>query len=83
MKLWYKPPFYTASHIASGVLSYYYPFLFPIVILYHVVQYGMNIRFFILEKAIRQGNSLSHTLLKLTEILIGLLTAAAIHLWRH
>ena len=83
MKLWYKPPFYTASHIASGVLSYYFPVIFPIVIIYHVLQYFLDIRFFILEKAIRHGNSLSHTILKLAETLLGLLIASAIHLWRH
>jgi hypothetical protein len=82
MKLWYKPPFYTASHIASGVLSYYFPIVFPFVVMYHAVQYILNIRFFILEKAIRHGNSLSHTILKLAETLLGLLIASAIYLWR-
>jgi hypothetical protein len=83
MKLWYKPPFYTASHIASGVLSYYFPIIFPLIVIYHGIQYVMNIRFFILEKAIRPGNSLSHTILKLAETLLGLLVASAIYLWRH
>ncbi len=81
MEIWYKPPIYTASHIALGVISFYIPVFLPFAIGYHILQYALNVRFFIREKEIRQGNSISHTSLKLVEVLLGLLIAYAFYTW--
>jgi hypothetical protein len=81
MEIWYKPPLYTVSHIASGVLSFFIPVIFPFILVYHFLQYFLNIRFFIREKEIRQGNSIAHTGLKIVEVILGLLIAYAIYTW--
>lgn len=82
MDIWYKSPVYTASHIAFGVFCFYSPILFPVILAYHFIQYWMDIRFFMIEKEIRKGNSIPHTVVKLGEVLLGLLIAYAIYTWR-
>jgi len=81
MEIWYKPPLYTVSHIASGVLSFFIPVVFPFIAAYHLIQYWLDVRFFMREKEIRQGNSIAHTGLKFFEVLLGLLIAYAIYTW--
>jgi hypothetical protein len=82
MEIWYKPPIYTLTHIAMGIVSFFKPIVLPFVIAYHLVQYWFNVRFFALEKKIYNGNSIAHTGLKLSEVLLGLLIAYAIYTWR-
>ncbi len=83
METWYKPPLYTASHIGFGVLSFFIPAFIPIFLIYQFVQYWFNVRFFMKEKEIREGNSIAHTGIKFAEFSLGLLIGYAIYTWKH
>ncbi len=83
METWHKPPLYTASHIGFGVLSFFMPVLIPIFIVYQLIQYFYNVRFFIRERQIRDKNSIAHTSVKFAEFILGLLIGYAIYTWKH
>ena len=77
-----KIPFiYSLSHYLLGFLSFRFKFLIVIFIIYQLIQYVFNIRFFLLNKkcitnlknCVKKGNSLLHTLRKFGEFLIGYL----------
>ena len=76
MKIWYKPPIYAFIHVLSGVAGYFYPAILVTVFAYHVLQYYLDVRFFAFDREIREGNSLEHTMLKLTEVSIGYILAS-------
>ena len=71
MKVWTRPSIYLISHILLGFLSYFYPEVLYATIGYQFLQYFFNVRFFLFEGIFRQGNSLEHTSVKLTEVAIG------------
>jgi hypothetical protein len=73
MRIWYKDPIYVVIHVLSGSLAYFLPAIIPFLLLYHVIQFIHNVRFFGLQGEIREGNSFEHTLVKLLEILAGYL----------
>ena len=73
MKIWRKPPIYTVIHIATGMIGYFFPLLLVAALMYHVVQYILDVRFFAFEGTYEDGNSLEHTALKLLEIGAGYL----------
>lgn len=73
--MWYKPGIYIAIHILSGSISYYYPSFLILIVLYHLLQYSLNVRFFIFDWKIEKENSIEHTVVKLLEVLLGYLLA--------
>ena len=73
MELYEKPWYYTAFHIVLGYFAVDYQFLLWGMILYQFGQLFFNVRVFAVEGVIRQGNSLLHTLLKLSEFGLGYL----------
>lgn len=68
-----KPFHYTLSHVLIGFTATYYPWIGVVSILYQVIQLVLNVRFFPAEWTIKQGNSIQHTLVKLSEITLGYL----------
>lgn len=78
MKLWYKPPIYIVIHTLSGFIGYFFPILLLIVVLYHLLQYFLDLRLFFFDLNYKPGNSLEHTSLKLFEVLIGYLLAVMV-----
>jgi hypothetical protein len=73
MRIWYKDPIYVLIHVLSGVVAFYVPVIIPLLLLYHLLQYLHDVRFFGFQGEIREGNSFEHTLVKLLEILAGYL----------
>lgn len=71
MRIWPKDPLYVLIHVLSGVIVYFIPAIIIPILIYHGLQYFMNVRFFIFQGEIRPGNSLEHTLVKLLEVLAG------------
>ena len=74
-----RHPIYLVSHLIFGFLSYYYTVLVYYIVVYQFIQYIFNVRFFIFEMKIKSGNSLEHTLIKLSEYVAGYLFAAILH----
>ena len=66
-------------HILSGVVAYFYPLLILPIVAYHVLQYGMGVRFFGFQGEIRPGNSVEHTGVKLLEVFAGYLAAKLVY----
>ena len=75
MKVWQKHPIYGLLHVLFGVGAYFSPAFLAIILTYQLLQYCLGVRFFAFEQEIRQGNSLEHTMLKLSEIAIGYILA--------
>jgi hypothetical protein len=71
MKIWEKPPIYTLIHVVTGVVGYFFPWVLVASVLYHFLQYALDVRFFALEGTYEEGNSLEHTAVKLAEIGVG------------
>lgn len=71
MKIWSKPPIYTAIHVATGIIGYFFPILLVASVVYHFLQYVLDVRFFAFSGTYEEGNSLEHTFLKLAEIAVG------------
>jgi len=78
MKVWSRPLIYTILHILSGFIAYLYPKLLILIILYHLLQLYLGVRFFLFELTYREGNSIKHTAIKLLEVIGGLLAAFVI-----
>lgn len=66
-----KPLIYTISHVFLGLIAVWYPLLGLLFIAYQLLQYILNIRFFLFSMEIKEGNSAYHTMKKLGEIAIG------------
>ncbi len=71
MTLYFKPWYYTFSHILTGFVAVWFPIIGLFAVIYQLQQYVLNIRVFIVEREILEGNSLQHTFLKLSEMAIG------------
>lgn len=69
--IYQKPFHYTLSHVIIGFLASYYTWVGVFALLYQITQLILNVRFFPAEWKIEQGNSIEHTLLKLSEMSIG------------
>lgn len=83
METWYKPPIYIATHIGLGIVSFFVPVLIAIFAVYQLIQYFLDVRFFIREREIRDKNSILHTATKFAEFGVGLLIGYAIYTWKH
>ena len=66
-----RHPIYLFIHIALGVIGYYYPEVLYSAIGYQIAQYLFDVRFFLFEATILQGNSINHTIWKIGEIGLG------------
>ena len=62
---------YTLSHILLGFIAVWYPTLGLLFIAYQLLQYFLQIRFFLFSLEIKEGNSLYHTIRKISEIAVG------------
>ena len=71
MVYFYKPWYYTASHVLSGFVAAWYPIVGVLAVLYQLIQLVFNVRFFAVEGKILHGNSIQHTFKKLVEIAVG------------
>jgi hypothetical protein len=69
--VWYKPPAYIWIHVFTGIASSWIPLMLFAVVGYHLGQYLVNVRIFALEFEISEGNSVLHTLIKLSEVALG------------
>ena len=70
---------HSLCHISIGMLSCKFPFLWYIIILpYQLLQYILDCRFFINKWKILKKNSIYHTIYKLSEYLLGMLTSFCI-----
>jgi len=78
-----KPFHYTLSHVITGFLAAYYPWVGVLAILYQVIQLVLNVRFFPAEWEIKQGNSVEHTLMKLGELGVGYIIGVLLRRTRH
>jgi len=56
-------------------MGYFYPQVLYVTLGYQFVQYATNTRFFLFEGAIKSGNSLNHTAIKLAEVGLGYILA--------
>ena len=70
-----RPPIYFVAHLILGFIGYYYPVVLYSTIGYQVFQYAFNFRFFLFEGAIKSGNTIEHTAMKLGEVGIGYVLA--------
>ena len=76
MPLYYeKPIYYTIIHILIGVIAYYYTAIGVIYLMYQFLQLYLDKRFFLFEWKVENGNTLVHTLIKIAEFLVGILSA--------
>lgn len=71
MKIWSRPPIYTLIHVATGIVGYFFPSILVASVLYHFLQYFLDVRFFVFAGTYEDGNSLEHTTLKLGEMMVG------------
>jgi len=70
-----KPTYYTVIHMLIGVFTYYYTIIGIIYVIYQFTQLYLDKRFFLFEWKIENGNTLFHTLIKIAEFLVGILSA--------
>jgi hypothetical protein len=61
------------SHVLTGFLAVWFPVLIPFALAYQLGQLMFDVRVFPVEMTIRPGNSVHHTLVKLSEMSIGYL----------
>jgi hypothetical protein len=71
MGLYERPHYYMLIHIVTGLLGAWYPIILIIGLMYQFIQYILNLRVFIFDWKVKEGNSLEHTGLKILEIMIG------------
>ena len=70
-----RHPIYLVSHVILGFIGYFYPLVLYATLGYQFVQYILDIRFFLFESAIKSGNSMEHTAIKLGEVGAGYVIA--------
>ena len=76
----YKKPFYYCLiHVVAGIIAFYYPIFGVVFLLYQLSQYFLNVRYFMFEWKIKDGNSLAHTSVKIGEFCVGLLIGYVVH----
>ena len=62
---------YVFIHILLGIISYNYPYIWVIFIIYQLSQLVFNKRVFLFERTIKDGNSIYHTLSKIFQFIFG------------
>ena len=77
------PALYAVSHVALGALSFWWPLIIAVFMLYQILQYILGVRFFLLNsecagngECIASGNSWPHTMNKIVQFALGWCIAA-------
>ena len=65
------PPLYFIIHVVTGMISYFYPIIIILSLMYQFLQLALNGRFFLFEWKFRTGNSLAYTLYKISQYVFG------------
>lgn len=78
MVTYYKPWYYTASHYSLGFLAVWFPIIGILAIMYQLGQLIFNVRVFPVEGKILGGNSIHHTAVKVSEIVVGYLVGTGV-----
>lgn len=73
--MFHRHPIYFLTHLILGFIGYFYPEVLYSTIGYQLAQYIFNVRLFIFEMSVKQGNSVEHTAIKLAEVAGGYLIA--------
>ncbi len=71
MTSYYKPWYYTLSHILIGFFGASYPVILILALVYQLGQLIFDVRIFPVERKIEKGNSIEHTAIKLSEMGFG------------
>jgi len=69
--MYQTPPLYMAIHVVGGAISYFYPILIGLFVVYQLLQLVLGVRFFVFTMEIRRGNSILYTLYKLAQFFVG------------
>lgn len=76
--------FHSLTHIFLGMLTCKFPFLWYLLIIpYQLTQYMFNCRVFLNKMIILKNNSIHHTLYKLLEHTLGMITSFFILILKH
>lgn len=70
---YHKPWYYILIHVIIGFVAAWYPILIVLAVAYQLGQLMCNVRVFLIEGTIEEGNSIYHTSKKLSEYTIGYL----------
>jgi hypothetical protein len=65
------PPLYFIIHILLGMISYFYPIIILLFLVYQFTQLALNGRFFLFEWEFKPGNSFAYTLYKIAQYTVG------------
>lgn len=79
------PPAYVLSHLFLGAAAVAYPVVVPCFLMYQMAQYALNIRIFMFEACVVEGNSLWHTFCKVGHFTLGCMlgqTSLILNSWR-
>lgn len=68
---YYKPWYYGLSHVIIGGIAVWYPIIGILALTYQLGQLFFNVRVFPIERIIKHGNSVEHTLIKIAEMSLG------------
>jgi len=71
MILYKKPWYYVLFHMLFGFSAVWFPTIGILALLWQLGQYITKVRIFAVEMKIEKGNSVEHTLIKLSEIIAG------------
>lgn len=65
------PPLYFIIHILLGMMSYFYPVIILLFLVYQFIQLALDGRFFLFEWKFKPGNSFAYTLYKIVQYTVG------------
>jgi hypothetical protein len=82
MEAYYKPWYYTVSHVGIGLLASRIPLVGILAIVYQLGQLLFDVRVFPVEGVIKSGNSVDHTVKKLSEIGVGYAIGTITKKWK-
>jgi hypothetical protein len=66
---------YTASHVVTGMISVWYPFIGVLFLVYQLLQLSFNKRFFLFTMELKEENNPRHTAMKIVEFGVGFVLA--------
>lgn len=72
---------YTLSHVLTGIVSAWFPFLGILFIVYQLLQLAFNKRFFLFTMEFKEENNPRHTAMKIAEFGAGFFGAWLFKKW--
>jgi hypothetical protein len=78
MEVYARPGYYALSHFILGFVGAWLPWVLWLALIYQAAQLLLGVRFFPVERRIRNGNSVSHTGVKVVEILAGFIVGLVV-----